>query len=214
MPGVMLPASCIVRKKSKQLLLILLLLSVAGLNFTALAQNQRWRQIRGRPLVKFDWNCALPSAFPHAALNQLVSATMRDREFAGVGAWGDRAFIFDLNGDGKPEYFIPLDCGGTGNCAWEVFGLNPVRSLGTIHGQYIYVHRRVGRWPAIITYTHLSASEGSLDTYRFSRARYAHIGNNYPIGPEDSTLEIQNVAGRKMPVFLERARAGCENLGW
>ncbi|HEY8227641.1 MAG TPA: hypothetical protein VIG25_20385 [Pyrinomonadaceae bacterium] len=124
----------------------------------------------------------------------------------------DRAFVFDLNGDSKPEYFIPLSCGAVGNCDWGVFALNPLRFLGVVNGQYIYVYSRRGGWPAVITYGHLSAIEGSLETYTFSKGRYARVGDGYAIGPEDRTL-IQNKPGRKLPKFLERARAACADVG-
>ena len=29
-----------------------------------------------------------------------------------------------INKDGKPEYFIPLDCGATGNCNWGIFAIS------------------------------------------------------------------------------------------
>ena len=200
-------------ESKKRLLTLFALILTVLMHQPAFPQSIHWREIRGNLLVKFDSNCASPSAYPRVRLEQMVRAALR-REGAGSDAQGDRAFVFDLNGDRKPEYFVPLVCGATGNCAWGVFGLNPARFLGIITGQYIYVHRRAGRWPTIITYGHLSAAEGSLGTYRFSRGQYAHTGNSYPIGPDDSTLEIQNVPGRRMPMFLERARAGCENLGW
>lgn len=203
----------LMRKEFRKLLTAILLLSAAGLHSPVASQSRSWREIRGEPLVRFDWNCASPSAYPKAELGDVVRASAR-RESVGVEAEADRAFAFDLNGDRKPEYFVPLVCGATGNCDWGVFALNPARFLGIVNGQYIYVHRGAGRWPSVISYGHLSAAEGLLGTYRFSKGRYAHIGDSYPVGPEGRTLEIQNVEGRRMPRFLERARAACENLGW
>jgi len=178
---------------------------------SAVAQNRLWREIKGKPLVKFDWNCAAPSIYPKAKLSRIVKVAQK-REGA-VERAPDRAFAFDLNNDGRPEYLVPLACGATGNCAWGVFALKPPRFLGTVNGQYIYIHKRSGRWPGVITYTHLSAAEGALDTYLFRNARYALSGKSYPIGPLNSTLEVQGVTGSEMPNFLDRARAACKGIG-
>jgi hypothetical protein len=137
---------------------------------------------------------------------------MKRNEFSGFGTWGDRAFRFDLNADQQPEYFVPLDCGGTGNCVWGVFAVNPARELGLITGQYLYVHRLKGGWPEVVTYSHLSAVEGSLTTYRFSKRHYSQIGTRYPINNENVDLEIQGGDGNKMPKVLEKAQAGCPEL--
>jgi hypothetical protein len=136
------------------------------------------------------------------------------REGVDVESQADRAFVFDLDGDNKPEYFVPLICGATGNCTWGVFALKHAKLLGIVNGQYIYVHRRAGRWPTMITYGHLSAAEGSIRTYDFIKGRYVSHGDVYPVGPEDRSLEIQNIPGRRMPKFLEGAHSACDNLGW
>jgi hypothetical protein len=49
-----------IRKKSKKLFPIILLLLTAGSNIAAIAQNRRWRELEGKQLVQFDWNCAVP----------------------------------------------------------------------------------------------------------------------------------------------------------
>lgn len=193
--------------RRRELLTGILLLIVAGLLVPTVAQNRRWREIRGKRLVKFDWNCASPAAYPKARLERIVSATMKREGFAGGGTYADRAFVFDLNGDRKPEYFVPLICGGTGNCEWGVFGLNPVRGLGFVNGQYIYVHERSGRWPDILIYGHFTVSEGVVSTYSFRKGRYASMGDAYP-------TEVRGgIYGNRLPGFLSRARAACENIG-
>jgi len=175
------------------------------------AQNQRWREIKGHPLTKFDWNCALPSTYPQSELAPIVKdALKRERPTEDTP---DRAFPFDLNHDGKPEYFVPLVCGAVGNCDWGVFALSPTRFLGKVNGQYVFVHRRPRKWPAIVTYGHLSAMEGALGTYVFARGRYRMSGKDVPIGSPDRTLDIQNVPGHRMPGFLDKARGACKDLG-
>jgi hypothetical protein len=195
------------RQKSKNPFLLLLIISVAGLQPPAVAQHRRWREIRGKPLVEFDWNCASTSAYPSVKLNRIVQTAMKQKDFVGAGTWGDRAFVFDLNGDRKAEYFVPLDCGGTGNCTWGIFSLNPARLLGFVSGQSIYVHRRAGRYPDIITYTHMSASEGILATYSFRKRVYVWLGDEYP-------TSVGLIPGNNIPVFLKKARAACEKLGY
>jgi hypothetical protein len=175
------------------------------------AQNRLWHEIKGKPLVKFDWNCASTSTYPKAKLIRLVKAAQGRGDVVTPAA--DRAFAFDLNNDGKPEYFVPLVCGATGNCTWGVFALRPSRFLGTVVGEYIYVHKRTGGWPGMITYDHLSAAEGALHTYVFRKGKYTQAGKNYPIGPVNSDLEIQRVPGREAPKFLDRARPACKGVG-
>jgi hypothetical protein len=181
-------------------------------SFGVSAQTREWSELRGRRLVKFSWTCSTPAAYPSAKLNRIVKRTMKREQFDGFGTWGDRAIAFDLNGDHRPEYFVPLDCGGTGNCYWGVYALNPARELGMINGEYLYVHRVVGRWPNLITYGHVTAMEGSLTTYRFNRTQRYVTRSRYPINNGVSFLEIQQSTGIKMPAFLERAKRGCESL--
>jgi hypothetical protein len=203
----MQPKSATTRKCGGKLLAALVLLSVAASHAPAVSQGGRWRGVSGRPLVKFNWGCASPSVYPARRLGARVRATMRREGFEGFGTWGDRAFAFDLNGDGRPEYFVPLDCGGVGNCTWGVFGLRPSRELGLLVGQHIYVHRRAGRWPDIIVYAHFSAAEGGLRTYGFRNGRYAQVGDVY-------TTDVRGgVYGNKVPQFLDGARAACDDAG-
>src|SRR5262245_17594270 len=206
----MLQDSRAINKSRGKVLFLTALIAMICDHGSAVAQNELWRDIKGKPLVKFDWNCAAPSVYPKAELRRLVEVAQR-REGATETA-PDRAFAFDLNNDGRAEYFVPLVCGATGNCTWGVFALRPSRFLGTVNGQYIYIHKRAGRWPGVITYGHLSAVEGALHTYLFRKGRYASFGKGYPIGPMNRTLEIQGVPGRKMPNFLDRARAACTGL--
>jgi hypothetical protein len=193
--------------RSGKLLAAILLLSVAGLHSPAISQSRKWREAKRKPLIKFDWNCASPSAYPKAKLERLVRDSVRRGNIA-VEAEADRAFVFDLNGDRKPEYFVPLVCGAVGNCDWGVYTLNPARFLGIVNGQYIYVHRRAGRWPDVITYGHFTAAEGDMGTYRFRKRQYAQLGDAY------HTDVRGGIYGNKIPAFLDRARAACAEVGY
>ena len=126
------------------------------------------------------------------------------------GRKGDRAVALDLNGDQKREYFVPLDCGAVGNCNWGVFAVRPLRKLGVINAEYIYVDSGRARWPELVTYGHLSAVEGTLTKYQMRRGRYRQSSRVFPINHGESGLQIQGGAGYKMPRVLKRAKPLCE----
>lgn len=178
------------------------------------AQNRRWRNVSGNSLVKFDANCASPSAYPKARLGGAMRSLLRRKYADRPDVKGDSAFAFDLNGDRRPEYFVPLACGAVGNCEWGVFAMRPAKLLGVISGQYIYVHTRSGLWPDVITYGHMTAAEGTLGTYAFRRGRYAYLRDVYHVGDEGRDSDIWNVPLHNMPGFLERARPACEGVEW
>jgi len=187
------------------------LILILGLSSVLRAQNRLWRSVRGKPIVEFDMNCAETPWHPNRKLHSIVQAAL-NREDTGSPKYADRAFHFDLNGDERPEVFVPLVCGGTGNCTWAVLTTNRPRLIGIVAGEYIYVHRRRGRWPILITYGHLSAVEGSLTTYRFRKDKYVAVADSYAINHWVYDLDIQGGRGHKMPAFLQRARAGCKTL--
>lgn len=191
---------------------IVFLSVLLGSNSFLAAQNRLWQSAQKTALTEFDWNCAETSWHPSPSVNTIVQAAL-GREDDQPPRYGDRAFAFDLNGDGKPEFFVPLTCGATGNCSWALLTTNNPRLLGIILGQYLYVHRLRGQWPVIITYGHLSALEGSLSTYRFLNGKYVSLINSYAINHGDNDLEIQGGRGHRMPPFLLRARPGCKTLG-
>jgi hypothetical protein len=156
-------------------------------------------------LIKFDYNCASTDVFKSAKLDQVVPRILK--HYPNPDANVNRAFAFDLNGDDQFEYFVPFGCGATGNCDWGVFSQN--KFLGMVNGQYIYVYQRrnIG-WPHIYGYGHLSAVEGTLETYRFRR-HYERHKPGYAIGEPGAMLEIQKVKGHELPRLFEIARAAC-----
>src|SRR6476620_3355921 len=50
----------------------------------------------------------------------------------------ESAFAYDLNSDGKKEYFVPLACGATGNCLYGVFSDRPAKRLGKFEAWFFY----------------------------------------------------------------------------
>jgi hypothetical protein len=192
--------------KATESLLVLLLL-VNGPCLTTAAQTRYWREVKGKPLVKIDWNCASTSIYPRRSLNHVVKAAAK-RATIGVRPWADRAFAFDLNRDRKPEYFVPLICGATGNCTWGVFAARPAKLLGIVGGEYVYIHARFGLWPDLITYGHMSVVEGIVTTYSYRKGQYVQVGRDVP------TDSRGGIFGRKVPKFLEQAHPGCQTLGY
>jgi hypothetical protein len=177
-----------------------------GLCSPVVAQSKYWREIKGKPLVKFDWNCASPTTLPKS-LSQLIETALKGEAIGSAKHFADRAFAYDLNRDGKPEYFVPLNCGATGNCTFGLFTLKP-KSLGKVNGEYIYAHARTGAWPDLITYAHFTAVEGDVFTYTFKRKRYqARAGHLH-------TDSRGGIYGKKAPAFLGRARKGCKTVGY
>jgi hypothetical protein len=197
-----------------QPVLLSVVLLLASGSEAQIGQPLTWRDLQHQRLVKFDYNCTSRSAYPAAKLNRIVRRVMKREDFEGIGTSADRAFAFDLNGDGRSEYFVPLDCGAVGNCMWGVFALNPARELGLIAGQYIFVHRSAGRWPDLASYAHLSAIEGSVTTYHFHGKRYAALGSPYPINHGEFALQIQGGMGHKLPDFVNKAKPACKSLGY
>ena len=163
-------------------------------------------QTKTVPYVKFNWGCSSQNAYPKT-LDRIVRSTMKAEGFEDFGTWGDRAVALDLNGDRKPEYFVPLDCGGTGNCVWGLFASAPVRKLAMITGKDIYVQKVQGRWSELVVYSHFSAVEGALSTYMILKGKYVEASPRQPINVGDS-----DGAGNKIPEALTSAKGLCESV--
>jgi hypothetical protein len=180
---------------------------------TSLGQQRLWQSLRHESLAEFSWDCAQTSWRRTARLNGLVQTALH-RSDDGPPKYGDRAFAFDLNGDGRAEMFVPLTCGATGNCSWAILTTRHPRLLGVVGGESLYLHRKHGGWPVIITYVHVTAGEGSLMTYRVQRGRYVAVAKPYAINHTDYDMDVQRGRGNKMPLFLERAREACGTVGY
>jgi len=188
----------------RRLLFILFLFLM--LQLSGNAQNLRWPEMRGKKLQTFDWNCSQTKLFPKRSLQRVVYKAIPPDDRGRSGSWGDRAYTLRLISKGSTVYFVPLVCGGTGNCSWRLYTVNPVKCLGEISGQYIYSYQSSKGWPTIITCTHMSASDGILSTYRFRKGRYKWPGDEYPVHYEEWK-------GNRMPRFLEKARIMCKDYG-
>jgi len=140
---------------------------------------------RGAPV--FDFDCASATQFPAAALHKIVQAALTETKRAGI-AWGDRAVTQDLNGDGRPEYFVPLHCGATGNCTWGVFGTLPTRRLGTVEGGRLQVLYPAAGWAKVVGYSSLGAGQGLKQVFELRVRQYVEIERTEVAGPENDRV--------------------------
>ena len=170
------------------------------------AQKLRWPSLRNQKLITFDFNCARADSFPNASLNKIVQDAIKSEDRGGPTTYGDRAFAIILQNQRSPIYFVPTVCGATGNCTWRLYAIKPLKYLGEINGQYIYTYQSSNGLPTIITYGHISASEGGLSTYAANKGKYRRLGGEYRI-------DAQRLNGHPMPKFLETAKPQCKDYG-
>lgn len=184
-----------------------------GINTQLSGQYEVWQDSMENSLTQFDLNCTTKSIF-ESKLNVSDIKKTVETENLDLQDMPFLALEFPLKGKEQFAYFVPISCGGTGNCTYLVVTRDPYKFLGTITGQYLYLYSSVEVWPTIITYGHLSAAEGVLHTYKFKNGKYDEVGDGWPIGREGTFLPIQEVEANEMPDFLTQAKKGCEKLGW
>ena len=178
------------------------------------AQDFPWSDLRGKRVLAFDWNCTQPKLFPKKDLQREVQAAIPADDRGQLGTWGDRALNLKLSNMKGPVYFVPLVCGATGNCGWRLYFLKPTRYLGKIAGEYIYTYRSSDHtWPTIVTYTHMSVSEGILVAYRFRKGRYRQVGGEYAVSASVSGTSDFGLQTHKSPTVLDRIDRLCREYG-
>jgi len=84
----------------------------------------------------------------------------------------DGVFAYDLNGDGRQEYFVRLACGATGNCKWGIFSDRRARLRGTFTAWFFYIHQRTASWNALTTYIREGGDQGVIVTLRSRNGAY------------------------------------------
>ena len=128
---------------------------------------------RSGPVVaKFGGECEGASFRPTPNLSLLIRRAKLRQQRPCDWEFCDRAFAFDLNGDGRQEYFVRLACGATGNCTWGVFSDRPARLRGTFTAWFFYIHRRGGAWNPLTTYTREGGDQGVIVTLRNRHGSY------------------------------------------
>ncbi len=193
------------KPKSALMLVLFTCLLVFVQPAEAAKRKQKWLALRNRPLVTFSWGCTTAEALPRKKLGKVL-----DQVLARNGGGNEnplQAFRLRLFRNGPEVYFVPLTCGTTGNCVWALFSTSPNRYLGEIHGQYFYTAVNGRGWPMIVSYGHISASQGELRTFKFIKGRYRWIGDSF-------STDEESLSGRRpRPSFFENARQLCRDYG-
>ncbi len=172
--------------------------AVLGLNSNASTQSNLEQLSKMRFVVRIDFGCT-NKTYPKQRLTNVVREAMKEFEPGDAGVYGNRTVGFDLNKDGKLEYFIPLDC-GVSNCMWGIFSADPPKLLGKLVAEHIYIERRAG-WPALATYVHSSAADGIVSLYKYSSSC------GYTKSGEDSEVNIDR---KDQPASMEATHSLCE----
>ena len=125
-----------------------------------------------RPFA-FDFHCATTANFPRG---ELVVTVPPEALQKAIGSWADRAVKYDLDRDGRAEYFVPTTCGATGNCEWGVYRLSPTKEIGRLYGDRVYIADQ-SRWPRITTYDRYGLGKGEVHNYEYRSGRYVEVSN-------------------------------------
>src|SRR5436190_15251250 len=129
----------------------ILIVSLALLGSVTLSPFQSTAKRNARVVAKFGGECNGEKSTFSAELQRLIKRSSERNAFTAQLPFGFDAFAYDLNGDGRNEYFVRLSCGGTGNCSWGIFSDRPARLRGIFTAWFFYVHRRVGSWNTLST---------------------------------------------------------------
>lgn len=126
-------------------------------------------------VVKFGGECEGESFRPSRKLASLISRMKSRKRNPCDSKFCDGVFAYDLNGDGRKEYFVRIACGATGNCLWGIFSDRPARLRGTFTAWFFYIHRRTSSWNALSTYTREGGDQGVVGRLRNRRGKYLLI---------------------------------------
>jgi hypothetical protein len=171
--------------------------ALLALSPNANAQSNLEQLNKMRFAARVDFSCT-NKTYPKQRLARVAREAMKEFDVGDIGVYGNRAVGYDLNKDGKLEYFIPLDC-GTLNCMWGIFSANPPRLLGKIAAEHIYIERGAG-WPVLATYVHSSAADGVISVYKYSNS------SGYTKSGEDAEV---NVDRKDQPASMQATRSIC-----
>lgn len=148
--------------------LVLLLVCVAPVTPSRLAERPKTAPV----VAKFGGECEGAHFRRSTRLERLIQKAKRREVSPCETAFCGGAFAYDLNGDGKDEYFVRLGCGATGNCTWGIFSDNPARLRGVFTAWFFYTRRRTGSWSTLSTYTREGGDRGVIATLANRRGRY------------------------------------------
>jgi len=123
-------------------------------------------------VAKFGGECEGSLFHPSPQLDQLIQKTKQLERSPCHSPLCDKAFPYDLNGDGRNEFFVRLGCGATGNCTWGIFSDKPARPRGTFTAWFFYLHRREGAWSPLTAYAREGGDQGVITTLANRRGKY------------------------------------------
>ena len=128
-------------------------------------------------VAKFGGECRTTPFKPSASLKLLIDKRSQRDSFPAPLPFGYSAFAFDLNSDGRDEYFVPLSCGGTGNCEWGIFSAHPAKLRGTFTAWFFYIHQRAKSWRRLSTYVREGGDQGEVGTFSNRRGKYVQMSS-------------------------------------
>ena len=134
----------------------------AALVFTACLVTSAGATRPGPVVAKFGGECEGISFQPTPKLATLIRRTKQRQRQPCDSKFCEGVFAYDLNGDGRLEYFVRLACGATGNCTWGIFSDQPARLRGTFDAWFFYIHRRNASWNALTTYPREGGDQGII----------------------------------------------------
>jgi hypothetical protein len=133
-------------------------------------------------VAKFGGECQGMSFHPSPRLDRLIKKTGKREASPCTSPFCVGAFSYDLNGDGRNEYFVRLGCGATGNCTWGVFSDGRARLRGAFTAWFIYIHRSSGSWSVLTTYTREGGDRGVIATLANRTGRYVETSKRVEMG--------------------------------
>lgn len=142
-------------------------------------------------LARFGGECEGVFFQPSPKLASLVRHVKNGEKNPCDGKFCEGVFTYDLNGDGRREYFVRLACGATGNCKWGIFSDRPAKLRGTFTGWFFYIHGRTASWNALSAYIREGAGQGIV--LRLHNRRGAYV-------QRWKTTDYE-ISGQRSPVF-------------
>jgi hypothetical protein len=185
------PLACLMRHKT----LFALMLFALGVSLS--------HSVRSQVVARFGGECHGDSFNSSPRLRRLISESAERASLFAKLPDGEAAFTYDLNGDGHNEYFVRLACGGTGNCDWGIFSTQPARLRGVISAWFFYVHKRLGSWSGLSTYTRMGGDDGTIDRFAYHRGKYVRV----------STRVEQGHPGNWQPFLKRMGLPKCADSG-
>ena len=178
---------------------LLLGLSLGVSCFAAGQARSRLKAKQQRFDLAISAECDLPPLPRNKWLRRMVAKTIQPVKHK-PGTMADRAYKFDLNGDGRPEYLVVLGYGSVFTIYdWGIFTSNPVRLIGILSGDTLYIKKPKNGYTRIHSLVHASAGYLDFQDYCFKRSSYQACTKLKAI-PNDED---------NMPRYIFNTRGNC-----